>query len=619
MTAAVDSGVGEVSARRAVFDSPFHFRSGASIPRWELVYETYGALNAAASNAVLVCHALSGNHHAAGHPPDAPQARGWWDNMIGPGRPLDTDRFFVVSPNNLGGCHGSTGPASADPQTGRPYGSRFPQATVEDWVESQRLLARRLGIRRFAAVIGGSLGGMQALQWALSYPDELRRAVVIAGAARLTAQNIAFNDIARQAIMRDPDFHGGDYLARGATPKRGLGVARMLGHVTYLSDDLMAAKFGRERRNPPKFNFDTEFEVESYLRYQGGKFSAAFDANTYLLMTRALDYFDPAHGGDLTSALARARAGFLVVSFTSDWRFPPPRSREIVRALLANGADVSYAEIESTAGHDSFLLPGARYHRVVAAYLDRLHHEIAENGENSDEHSGGAEHNERGGDGESPPQGGLSATAPPPQEEELSARRDFVHIAGWISDGARVLDLGCAAGGLLSFLRAVRGADGVGVDIDDAYIAACIARGINAVQADIEGGLGMFAARRFDAVILSQTLPAVRDPAALLREMLRVGRRAIVSLPNFGHLPLRRQLLAGRMPVSEYLPHQWHDTPNIRYCTIWDFERFCRLHDFAIADRAYLKAGVQIRRAPNLRADLAIYLLSGKNGGEAND
>jgi homoserine O-acetyltransferase len=460
---------------------------------------------------------------------------------------------------------------------------------------------------------------MQALQWALSYPDELRRAIVIAGAARLTAQNIAFNDIARQAIMRDPDFHGGDYLARDATPKRGLGVARMLGHVTYLSDDLMAAKFGRGRRQDRPQNraaddasrFGTEFEVESYLRYQGQKFSGAFDANTYLLMTRALDYFDPASacGGDLTAALAGVKAGFLVASFTSDWRFPPPRSREIVKSLLANGADVSYAEIPSAAGHDSFLLPGERYHRIVAAYMKRLHRELQEEEKNKAAPSS-------------------SSQTPPQKEKEeeekkqadgLSARRDFLHIAGWIGDGADVLDLGCADGDLLSYLQTARAARGVGVDIDDAHIAACVGRGINAVQADIENDLAVFFqdGRRFDVVVLSQTLQAVRAPAALLREMLRIGKRAIVSAPNFGYWPLRRQLfLGGTMPVSKYLPHQWHDTPNIRYCTIADFERFCRLHNFAILDRAYLREGEQIRRAANLRADLAIYLLGGKHGGD---
>ena len=364
--------VGVVAPQRAIFDSPFQFRSGAEIPRWEIVYETYGELNSRADNAILICHALSGNHHAAGIHQDSPKSEGWWDSIIGPGKPIDTREFFVLSPNNLGGCHGSTGPSSADPARGIPYGSRFPMVTVEDWVESQRLLADRLGIAQFAAVVGGSLGGMQAMQWAIAHPQRLRHAVVIAAAAKLTAQNIAFNDIARQAIMRDPDFCGGDFYQNESKPRRGLGIARMLGHVTYLSDDALAAKFGRDRRAPAKrFDHETEFEVESYLRHQGRKFSGAFDANTYLLMTRALDYFDPAHEweGDLERALASVRAGFLIVSFTSDWRFPSSRSREIARALLNNRARVCFAEINSAGGHDSFLLPGEQYHRVVRAYL----------------------------------------------------------------------------------------------------------------------------------------------------------------------------------------------------------------------------------------------------------
>jgi homoserine O-acetyltransferase len=344
----VVSSVGIVSAQRAQFDTPLRFKSGAVLPRYELVYETYGTLNADKSNAILICHALSGHHHVAGYYADAPKNIGWWDNMVGPGKPIDTDKFFVVGLNNLGGCHGSTGPISINPETGKPYGSSFPVITVEDWVESQARLADYLGIQQFAAVIGGSLGGMQAQQWSLAYPERVRHVLAIASAPRLTAQNIAFNDVARNAILTDPDFHGGDYYAHGVVPTRGLRLARMLGHITYLSDDAMADKFGRElRAEKLNYGFEVEFEIESYLRYQGDKFAAYFDANTYLLMTKALDYFDPAHacGGDLNKAFAVARADFLVVSFTTDWRFSPERSREIVRPLLHNRRNVSYAEI----------------------------------------------------------------------------------------------------------------------------------------------------------------------------------------------------------------------------------------------------------------------------------
>ncbi len=370
--------VGIVRAERASFDEPLAFRSGAVLPRYELVYETYGKLNSDRSNAILICHALSGHHHVAGVYADAPKSLGWWDNMVGPGKPIDTDKFFVVGMNNLGGCHGSTGPSSIDPETGKPYGSRFPVITVEDWVESQARLADYLGIGRFAAVIGGSLGGMQALQWSLAYPDRVRHVLAIASAPRLTAQNIAFNDVARNAILTDPDFHGGDYYQHGVVPTRGLRLARMLGHITYLSDDAMADKFGRELKSGQyNYGYEVEFQIESYLRYQGDKFAGLFDANTYLLMTKALDYFDPANGGDLNSAFAKARADFLVISFTTDWRFSPQRSREIVRPLLHNGRRVSYAEIASAHGHDSFLMEHPHYFDVVRAYLDNVNQEVS--------------------------------------------------------------------------------------------------------------------------------------------------------------------------------------------------------------------------------------------------
>jgi homoserine O-acetyltransferase len=367
--------VGVVRAQRAAFDAPLRLRSGASIAAYELAYETYGTLNASHSNAVLVCHALNAAHHVAGVYADDPKNVGWWDNLVGPGKPLDTDRFFVVGVNNLGGCHGSTGPASINPATGRRWGADFPLVTVEDWVEVQARLADRLGIERFAAAIGGSLGAMQALQWTLSYPDRIRHALVIAAAPKLSAQNIAFNEVARQAITTDPDFHGGHYYEHGVVPRRGLRLARMLGHITYLSDDAMAEKFGRALRTGAiKFNFDVEFEIESYLRHQGDKFSEYFDANTYLRITKALDYFDPAadFGGDLTRALARARAAFLVVAFTSDWRFSPARSREIVKALIDNRRDVTYAEIEAVHGHDAFLMDDPNYHGVLRAYFDNI-------------------------------------------------------------------------------------------------------------------------------------------------------------------------------------------------------------------------------------------------------
>jgi homoserine O-acetyltransferase/O-succinyltransferase len=375
------NSIGIVSAQRAQFDTPLVFRSGAVLPRYELVYETYGTLNSDKSNAILICHALSGHHHVAGYYADDLKNIGWWNNMVGPGKPIDTDRFFVIGLNNLGGCHGSTGPSSLNPETGQPYGASFPVITVEDWVASQARLSDRLGIRQFAAVIGGSLGGMQALQWSLTYPDRVRHVFAIAAAPHLTAQNIAFNDVARNAILTDPDFHGGDYYQHNVVPTRGLRLARMLGHITYLSDNAMADKFGRDLRSGSfSYGYDVEFEIESYLRYQGDKFASYFDANTYLLMTKALDYFDPAHdtGGDLNQVFARAKASFLVISFTTDWRFSPQRSREIVRPLLHNRRNVSYAEIASTHGHDSFLMQDPYYLDVMRTYLDKVARESEE-------------------------------------------------------------------------------------------------------------------------------------------------------------------------------------------------------------------------------------------------
>ena len=369
------SSVGIVAPQTAHFSEPLPLKCGATLAQYDLVYETYGTLNADKTNAVLICHALSGTHHVAGKYREDDKYPGWWDNMIGPGKPLDTNRFFVIGVNNLGGCHGSTGPASINPLSGKPWGASFPVVTVDDWVASQARLADHLGIYRFAAVVGGSLGGMQALQWTLTYPERIGNALVIAAAPNLTAQNMAFNEVARQAIITDPEFHGGDFYEHGVVPRRGLRIARMLGHITYLSDDAMGAKFGRRLKHGEiQYSFDVEFEMESYLRYQGDKFAGEFDANTYLRMTRALDYFDPAaqFNGDLSAALRRAKADFLVVSFTSDWRFSTTRSREIVKALLDNELSVTYAELTAAHGHDAFLMPDKHYHDIVRAYMENI-------------------------------------------------------------------------------------------------------------------------------------------------------------------------------------------------------------------------------------------------------
>ncbi|HUH60249.1 MAG TPA: homoserine O-acetyltransferase [Candidimonas sp.] len=370
---------GIVSPEYISFDEPLHLSSGQVLPSYVLAVETYGTLNPQRSNAVLICHALNASHHVAGFAADNTRDVGWWDNMVGPGKAVDTDRFFVIGVNNIGSCFGSTGPASINPATGKPWGAAFPMLTVEDWVRAQARLADHFGIAKLAAVMGGSLGGMQAMSWAITCPERVGNCIVIASTPRLSAQNIGFNEVARRSIISDPDFHGGDYYAHDTVPRHGLSVARMVGHITYLSDDDMAEKFGRTQRSPADngefhYGYDVEFEVESYLRYQGEKFSTYFDANTYLLITRALDYFDPArnHGGDLARALEGAMANFLLVSFSTDWRFPPARSREIARALLKNKSPVTYAEINAPHGHDAFLLGDPRYHAVVQGFYDRI-------------------------------------------------------------------------------------------------------------------------------------------------------------------------------------------------------------------------------------------------------
>ena len=374
-----NDSVGLVTPKILAFDEPLTLRCGRVIPKYEITYETYGELNAQRSNGILICHALSGDHHAAGYHHENDRKPGWWDNCIGPGKPIDTNDFFVVCLNNLGGCSGSTGPSSINPETDSPYGPDFPIVTVPDWVKSQARLSDALGIEQWAAVVGGSLGGMQALTWAKDYPHRLRHAFVIAAAPKLSAQNIAFNEVARQAIVKDPEFFQGHYSEKETLPRHGLSIARMVGHITYLSDDSMGDKFGRELQNDRlNYDFSPEFQVESYLRYKGEQFSERFDANTYLLMTKALDYFDPASefNGSLVKALSQAQCKFLVISFTSDWRFSPERSEEIVNALIEADKNVSYARIDAPQGHDSFLMPNKRYMDVLTAYIKNIKSEL---------------------------------------------------------------------------------------------------------------------------------------------------------------------------------------------------------------------------------------------------
>jgi len=585
--------VGPVVAQVARFAEPLPLACGKSLASFDLAYETYGTLNADRSNAVLICHALNASHHVAGFYAGDEDNVGWWDNMVGPGKPLDTDRFFVVGVNNLGSCFGSSGPPTNDPATGRPYGADFPIVTVEDWVDAQARLADRLGIERWAAVMGGSLGGMQALAWAIRYPERIRHAIVIAAAPNLSAENIAFNEVARQAILTDPDFHGGHFAAAQTKPRRGLRVARMIGHITYLSDAQMEAKFGRQLREGLNFSFAPEFQIESYLRYQGEKFADYYDANTYLRITKALDYFDPAlvAGGSLAKAFEPAEAKFLVVSFTTDWRFPAARSREIVKALVDNKRDVSYAEIDAPHGHDAFLLDDEQYHAVVRAYFERAARELKDY---------------------STFRLGPEISRAVTDRVALGSRADYAAIARWVPDKASVLDLGCGDGGLLAFLARERNARGYGVEIGDAGVRASIANSVNVIQRDLEGGLAGFEDNSFDVVILSQTLQAMHRIEAIVDEMLRVGRHAVVSFPNFGHWRHRLQVLRGRMPVSPSLPYQWYDTPNIHLCTVADFDGFLASRGLHVEDRIVLAGGRPVTFAPNLVGELAIYRFSRK-------
>jgi homoserine O-acetyltransferase len=578
------NSVGVARPQVVHIDAPLPLTCGRTLAQYDLAYETYGTLNDERSNAVLICHALNASHHVAGYYADDPANVGWWDNMIGPGKPLDTDRFFVVGVNNLGSCFGSTGPQSIDPATGQPYGADFPLVTVEDWVDAQARLADCLGIEQWAAVMGGSLGGMQALAWATRFPARIRHALVIAAAPNLSAENIAFNEVARQAILTDPDFHGGDFYELGTKPRRGLRIARMIGHITYLSDEQMEAKFGRQLREGIRFSFAPEFQIESYLRHQGEKFADYYDANTYLRITKALDYFDPAsaHGGDLARALSEATCEFLVAAFTTDWRFPAARSREIVKALVHNRRRVSYAEIVAPHGHDAFLLDDPQYHAIVRSYFDRINVDI-------------------------------EPRAPKPRRVSRSAqvndvaRKDYATIALWVDPGARVLDLGCGDGSLLAYLRGARGATGYGIEIANAGVLASLENGIDVVQSDLERGLAGFEDASFDCVILSQTLQAMRRIEVIVTEMLRVGREAIVTFPNFGYWKHRMQIMRGRMPVSKSLPYQWYDTPNIHLCTVADFDAFLAERRYAVQDRVVLSGRKRVRVYPNLLGELAIY------------
>ena len=576
----------------ARLDGPHLLEKGARLDSITVAYETYGQLNAARDNAILICHAISGDSHVARH--DDEDEPGWWDLLVGPGCPVDTDRFFVVCPNLLGGCRGSTGPGSTNPATGKPYGRDFPTITMGDMVDVQFRLIRHLGLDQLLAVVGGSVGGHQAMTWGVRHPGAMRGVVLLATSPRLTSQSLAFDIVGRNAILRDPHFHGGQYYHRPHGPEVGLAIARMIGHITYLSQEAMSQKFDPDRFSPRDVpvEFEKRFSVGSYLGYQGAKFVERFDANSYIALTMAMDLFDL--GGtpaELAASFRPARCRWLVVGFSSDWLFPPSQSRDVVDALLANGAAVSHCNVQSSCGHDAFLLADdfPVYGEMTRGFINHL-----------------------------APSTQTPAPASPPTTAPAGAllqhRLDHDCILDLVPAGARVLDLGCGSGTLIERLRRDRGCRVMGVELDERNLVACVDRGLDVVQVDLNRGLRAFSTGEFDFVILSQTLQAVSDVEGLVTEMLRVGRTVIVSIPNFAYHRLRRMLAEdGRAPKSSgVLRHEWYNTPNIRFFTIADFEDFCQAKRIQVHRRIAFdtEAGTEIIEDPNLNADLAIFTLS---------
>ncbi len=571
--------------------------SGAELGPISLAYETYGTLNAEGSNAVLVVHALSGDAHAAGkHRPEDEKA-GWWDNMIGPGKAFDTNEYFVICSNILGGCRGSTGPSSVNPATGAPYGLDFPVITIGDMVHAQYELVQHLGIECLLAVAGGSMGGMQALEWALRYPDAAQSVMVIAAAHFNGAQQIAFDAVGRNAIRSDPAFKSGRY-GEDEAPDNGLAIARMLAHITYLSDESMGAKFGRSLRGKDDLRFDleNEFAVETYLDYQGAQFVNRFDANTYLYVTKAMDYYDVARQyGSLDAAMARVRGKVLVLSFSSDWLYPPSQSEQIVYALARQQKNVTYCKIDSDYGHDAFLLETEVLERIVSGFL--LH----------------TMHLERPCPiCLAPAKSARSQPRPVASNSIYQGRRiDYDTILGLVEPGSRVLDIGCACGQLLCRLDREKQVAGMGLELAQENVVSAIGCGLSVVHADIEQGLAALPDNSFDYAVLSMTLQVLKDPDFVIREMLRIGKKCIVSFPNFALWRVRLKALAlGRAPVTRNLPYTWYQSPNRHVLSIKDFRDFCAGLGIRIEKEIPLTAKGVIKTLPNLLAEEALYVIS---------
>jgi homoserine O-acetyltransferase len=571
--------------------TPLELESGGRLAEVTVCYETWGELDERGDNAVLVCHALSGDSHVARH--DAADDPGWWELLVGPGKPVDTDRNFVICANVLGGCRGTTGPNFVDPASGRPFGADFPVVTVGDMVEVQKRLLDHLGIGALRAVVGGSLGGLQVLQWAIDHPERVRTSVVIAAAPRLSSQGIAFDVVGRNAIRHDPRFAAGQYYD-GPAPESGLALARMLAHITYLSDESMRAKFDPTRLQPRavETGFESTFSVGSYLAYQGSRFVERFDANSYITLSTAMDLFDLGDSdAAVRASLAPSHCRWLFVSFSSDWLFPASASRQMVDALVAQSKPVSACVIESPAGHDSFLLEDSMTHgaRMVGAAIDAPPAERAPTG---------VEH---------------ASHVDEPTSIFFAQRLDYEMILRLLPEGASVVDFGCGNGELLAILRDRGHAPLLGVDRDLEDVVDCVGRGLDAIHVDLDEGLGAIPDQSYDVALLSQTLQSIVDVAGVLREIVRVGRRGIVSFPNFAYKPLREMFLnEGRLPKEEGLyAYEWHDTPNRRFPSIRDFQELCAELDIHILDAIYVdsRSGDEIVDEPNLHADVAVVAL----------
>lgn len=576
-------------------EQPLKLECGKTLAPIDMAYETYGELNEAGDNVILICHALSGSAHVAGLNSPDDRKPGWWDIMVGPGKGIDTSKYFVICSNFLGGCSGTTGPSAINPATGKQYGLDFPIITIADMVKVQKILLDKLGIKELLAVIGGSVGGMQVLQWAIEYPDFVKSAIPIATTSHLGAQSIAFDAVGRNAILADPNFAGGQYTNENG-PDRGLAIARMIGHITYLSEQGMREKFGRQLRNSDSYNYDinSEFSVETYLDYQGQSFVERFDSNSYLYLTKAADYFDLVKDyGSLKKAFAKTKCRFLLISFASDWLFTPVQSRTMVNALVANDKDVSYCDITSPYGHDAFLLEPEVLGSFISGFLDATHQpELKKDhtGKRVQEHT---------------------------QIHDLTQahrlRVDYDVIESLINPDSTVLDIGCGDGELLANLIADKNITGKGIELEQDLVLTCVNRGLSIIQHDIELGLKDFADKSYDYVILSQTVQTIKNTEMVITELLRVAQKVIVSFPNFAHWRCRAQLFwGGSAPVTKQLSFEWHNSPNIHCLSLKDFERFCKKLSVKVEKKIPLiKTRLSpVKFAPNLFAEQVIYVTS---------